>query len=66
VGHNKPAPNAAIDQRLRQETTLIERALVAVRANDKIAAARWLGEHEQRFPSGVLVEERKRLRAALR
>lgn len=67
VGHGATTPAAPIvDVRLREETALIERALVAVRANDTVAAARWLGEHEQRFPSGVLVTERERLRASLR
>jgi hypothetical protein len=68
VGHTQTVGATApiVDLRLREETTLIERALVASRANDKVAAARWLGEHEQRFPSGVLVRERQRLQAALR
>jgi hypothetical protein len=54
---------AAVDSRLLEETTLIERALVASRANDKSAAQRWLNEHARRFPSGVLARERERLRA---
>lgn len=51
---------------LREETLLIERALIALRSDDKAAAARWLGEHERRFPSGVLVKERQRLQSTLR
>lgn len=54
---------AAVDSRLLEEATLIERALVASRANDKTAAQRWLNEHARRFPSGVLARERERLRA---
>src|SRR5690606_25426939 len=50
---------------LREETLLIERALIAVRNDDKAAAARWLGEHERRFPIGVLAKERERLQATL-
>lgn len=53
----------AVDSRLLEEATLIERALVASRANDKSAAQRWLNEHARRFPSGVLARERERLRA---
>lgn len=54
---------AAVDSRLLEEATLIERALVASRANDKSATQRWLDEHARRFPSGVLARERERLRA---
>lgn len=65
----QPPPSAAVapqpeavDSRLLEETTLIERALVASRANDKAAAQRWLDEHARRFPAGVLARERERLR----
>lgn len=67
VGHyNKLAVRSRVDQGLREETLLIEQALVAARTDDKIAAARWLEEHERRFPSGVLVSERQRLQSTLR
>ena len=66
VGHESTTSTpSTTDLQLSHETTLIERALLASRGKDKDAAARWLNEHERRFPRGVLVKERERLRASL-
>lgn len=66
VGHSSAVSAPSTDKmQLSHETTLIERALLAARSKDKDAAARWLDEHERRFPRGVLVKERERLRASL-
>ncbi len=45
---------------LREETRLIEQAIVALNGGDRAAAGRWLAEHGRRFPGGLLTHERER------
>jgi hypothetical protein len=63
---SRPRPSSAEEaSRLKDETVLIERALVALRKQDAAAAKRWLSEHERLFPTGMLSRERERLRTQL-
>jgi hypothetical protein len=57
-----PAPPAAErdEGTLRAETSLIERALAAIRAGEATRARALLAEHGERFPNGLLVRERER------
>jgi hypothetical protein len=45
---------------LREETALIDGALAALRSGDRARAATLLGEHQRRFPQGLLARERER------
>lgn len=49
---------------LEAETSLVSRAISALHAGDPGAALRFLDEHRQRFPDGVLSEERDTERVA--
>jgi|GEM_PF-3023347 len=44
---------------LREETALIEQALVALRGGDRARARAFLSTHAQRFPEGALAPERR-------
>ncbi len=52
-----PAPPSAADS-LKAERALLARATAALRAGDPDAALAALGEHQKKFPHGVLEEER--------
>ena len=54
------APQTSRASTLREETELMERALVALKRGDRATARHWLMQHAQRFPNGVLVRERER------
>lgn len=60
-GAGAPAPNAyASASTLAEETGLMERAIAALHDGDLERARHWLGEHERRFPNGLLARERHR------
>lgn len=50
---------------LRAETELLDRTFTELRAGHRAAAAALITEHEQRFPNGLLRQERERARARL-
>lgn len=57
----QPRAGVAIEPTtLREETALIDGALAALRAGDRARAATLLGEHQRRFPHGLLARERER------
>lgn len=62
---NAPAspPNAST---LRAETELLDRVFAELRAGHQARAAALITEHEQRFPNGLLRQERERARARLK
>ena len=60
------ATNASAKRALAEETRLIERALAALHAEDRIEAAHWLAEHSRRFPTGELSREREQALERLR
>jgi hypothetical protein len=51
---------ARTESTLREETTLLERALYALRIGDRDDARRTLEEHARRFPNGLLARDRNR------
>lgn len=61
----RAAPTPVSGTTLAEETALIDRALAALRAGQLAAAEALLLEHQQRFPEGVLLQERARARTKL-
>ncbi|HTQ05678.1 MAG TPA: hypothetical protein VMI54_17570, partial [Polyangiaceae bacterium] len=63
VADAPPSASASFDANttttLREEAALLQHAERALAASDPNAALAWLGEHERRFPSGALREERQ-------
>ena len=60
------APSAATPRardRLAQEVTLLSRAMSALRTGHPAAALRALDAHQQRFPAGILAQERRAAKA---
>jgi hypothetical protein len=55
-----PAGVANEPTTLREETALIDGALAALRSGNRARAATLLGEHQRRFPQGLLARERER------
>jgi hypothetical protein len=60
VETRQAASNDVQTTTLRQEAEVIERALSALRAGDRMTALHWLAEHARRFPQGQLRRERER------
>ncbi|MGC4095157.1 MAG: hypothetical protein QM756_46010 [Polyangiaceae bacterium] len=61
-----PTPTPApVPSTLREETALIDAALLAMRAGERERARALLDQHQQRFPNGLLQRERERARARL-
>jgi hypothetical protein len=61
-----PVPSASATRprdRLAQEVALLSRAMSALKAGQPAAALRALDVHQQRFPAGVLAEERRAAKA---
>jgi type IV secretory pathway VirB10-like protein len=54
-----PSKRPAVRDRLSVEVELLSRATSALRAGDATAALKTLEEHQRRFPSGLLREERR-------
>jgi hypothetical protein len=57
-----PAKLAPPSDRLSEEVAILSKAASALRASKPSEALRLLGEHQRRFPSGRLVEERRAAR----
>lgn len=58
----RPTATAAVDDGFTQELALLQRARVALGRGDAEAALSVLAEHERRFPTGELAEERRAVR----
>jgi hypothetical protein len=58
LGDPRPDPIEATAAADDAELTLIREAWVAIRSGDALAGLELLREHERRFPSGALLEER--------
>ena len=65
AGSGQTSRGSRSSNTLPLETQLLERALLALRNEDVNLARRWLREHHERFPRGVLAPERQRLLARL-
>ncbi|HYP91226.1 MAG TPA: hypothetical protein VEQ59_23835 [Polyangiaceae bacterium] len=61
------APTAAVAARstLGDETRLLDGAFAALSAGDRARAAQLIGEHEARYPRGLLSKERERAKTRL-
>lgn len=65
---DEPAPasdEATSGSTLREELTLLERAMARRRAGDLEGARQAIAEHARRFPQGIMSPERERLAAEL-
>jgi type IV secretory pathway VirB10-like protein len=60
---SRPRAKPPIADRLREEVDLLERARAQLDAGRHEAALALLGEHEQRFSDGAMIEERRAWRA---
>lgn len=60
---NRPGPADDPAQDVRAETALLLKAWRALREGDEVRALRVTTEHANRFPAGMLVEERRACRA---
>jgi hypothetical protein len=59
----KPAPSSTHDAGLPDELSLVRAMQQALRSGDSARALTLASEHEHRFPSGTLAEEREGVRA---
>lgn len=60
---SRPRAKAPLADRLRQEVDLLERARKELDAGRHAAVLDLVDEHEQRFPDGAMIEERRAWRA---
>ncbi len=60
-----PSPPTRAPSTLADETRLLDGAFAALAAGDRERAASLIGEHEARFPAGLLQKERNRAKSKL-
>jgi hypothetical protein len=60
-----PSRAPEVGSTLADETRLLDAAFAALGKGDRARAAQLIGEHEARYPSGLLKKERERAKARL-